>query len=238
MKHYSFHTIIFFPIDYLIHLLSYDLANKRSLHVRSQGLEIPTLIGENKKIKITHHCHNEKNQPKIPIYIFINYPPMPLKYISIYKYKSIHRFAYQATYCAYLQDISYTNNSHVLPHIYLIILPKSQIHLHDYIIISQNQQDNSRLCTILDYHLVCSDHNEKVIKVGPAMRITKLEAKSKGMYRAASFFILHRVWRLSITYYLLVMSERAYPQTQCKHKATHCTSNLTFFAILLHPYPC
>ena len=22
------------------------------------------------------------------------------------------------------------------------------------------------------------------------------------------------------------------------HKATHCTSNLTFFAILLHPYPC
>ena len=27
-------------------LLSYYLANKRSLHVRSQGLEIPTLIGE------------------------------------------------------------------------------------------------------------------------------------------------------------------------------------------------
>ena len=27
-------------------LLSYYLANKRSLHVRSQGLEIPTLTGE------------------------------------------------------------------------------------------------------------------------------------------------------------------------------------------------
>jgi len=29
-----------------IYLLSYYLANKQSLHVRSQGLEIPTLIGE------------------------------------------------------------------------------------------------------------------------------------------------------------------------------------------------
>jgi len=28
------------------HLLSYYLANKRSLHIRSQGLKIPTLIGE------------------------------------------------------------------------------------------------------------------------------------------------------------------------------------------------
>ena len=26
------------------------------------------------------------------------------------------------------------------------------MHLHNYIIISQNKQDNSRLCTILDYH--------------------------------------------------------------------------------------
>jgi len=34
------------------HLLSYYLANKRSLHVHSQDLEIPTLIGENRKIKI------------------------------------------------------------------------------------------------------------------------------------------------------------------------------------------
>ena len=42
-------------------LLLYYLANKRSLHVRSEGLEIPTLIREKKKIKITHHCHYEKN---------------------------------------------------------------------------------------------------------------------------------------------------------------------------------
>ena len=41
--------------------LSYYLVNKRSLHVRSQGLEIPTLIGENRKIQITHHCHYNKN---------------------------------------------------------------------------------------------------------------------------------------------------------------------------------
>ena len=71
--------------------------------------------------------------------MFINYPPVLLKYISIYKFKSIHRFAYQAIYRAYLQDTSYTNNSHVLPHVYLIILPKSQMHIHDYIIISQNK---------------------------------------------------------------------------------------------------
>ena len=50
---------------------------------------------------------------------------------------------------------------------------------YDYIIISQNKQDNSRICTILDYHLVCSDHDERVTKVGPAIRITELEAKSK-----------------------------------------------------------
>ena len=112
--------------------------------------------------------------------MFINYSTLPLKYISIYKFKSIHRFAYQTIYRAYLQDTSYTNNSHVLPHVYLIILSKSQMHLHDYIIISQNKQDNSRICTILDYHLVCSDHDERVTKVGPAIRITELEAKSKG----------------------------------------------------------
>jgi len=45
------------------HLLSYYLANKRSLHIRSQGLEIPTLIGEKKKKK--------------------NYPPLPLQKISL-----------------------------------------------------------------------------------------------------------------------------------------------------------
>ena len=69
------------------------------------------------------------------------------------------------------------------------------MYLHDYIIISQNKQDNSRLCAILDYHLTCSDHNERVAKVGPVMRITKLQAKSKGKRRTASFFILHGVWR-------------------------------------------
>ena len=76
------------------------------------------------------------------------------------------------------------------------------MYLHDYIIISQNKQDNSRLCAILDYHLTCSDHDERVAKVGPAMRITELEAKSKSKRRAASFFILRGVWRLSITYFL------------------------------------
>ena len=50
----------------MLYLLSYYLANKRSLHVRSQGLEIPTLIGEKRKIKITHHCHYEKISLKYP----------------------------------------------------------------------------------------------------------------------------------------------------------------------------
>ena len=54
------------------------------------------------------------------------------------------------------------------------------MHPHDYIIITQNKQDNSRLCTILDYHVTCSDHDERVTKVGPVMRIIELEAKSKG----------------------------------------------------------
>jgi len=39
------------------------------------------------------------------------------------------------------------------------------MHIHDYIIISQNKQDNSRLCTILDYHLVSSDHDESTTTV-------------------------------------------------------------------------
>ena len=43
------------------YLLSYYLANKRSLHIRSQDLEILTLIEKNRKIKITHHCHYNKN---------------------------------------------------------------------------------------------------------------------------------------------------------------------------------
>ena len=85
------------------------------------------------------------------------------------------------------------------------------MHLHVYIIISQNIQNNFRICTILDYHLACSDHDERVAKVGPTMRTTELEAKSKSKRRAASFFILRRVWRLSITYCLLLMSGRACP---------------------------
>ena len=93
------------------------------------------------------------------------------------------------------------------------------MHFHGYITISQNKQDNSKLCTILDYHLACSDHDERVVKVGPAMRITELEAKSKSQRRATSFFILRGVWRLSITYCLLMKSKRACLQTQCKHKA-------------------
>ena len=50
-----------------------------------------------------------------------------------------------------------------------------------------------------------SDHDERVAKVGPAMRITELEAKSKGKRHAARFFILRGVWRLSIIYCLLVI---------------------------------
>ena len=75
------------------------------------------------------------------------------------------------------------------------------MHLHDYIIISQNKQDNSRLCAILDYHLTCSDHDERVAKVGPVMRITELEATRKGKRRAASFF--HPLWSLENVHHLL-----------------------------------
>ena len=39
------------------------------------------------------------------------------------------------------------------------------MHLHDYIIISQNKQDNSRLFTVLDYHplKVCYRHCYKTL---------------------------------------------------------------------------
>ena len=39
------------------------------------------------------------------------------------------------------------------------------MHLHDYIIISQNKQDNSRLCTILDYRppKICRRHYYKTL---------------------------------------------------------------------------
>ena len=75
------------------------------------------------------------------------------------------------------------------------------MHLHDYIIISQNKQDNFSFCNILDYHPTYSDHDERVAKVGPAMRITELEAKSKGKRRAASF--LHFLWSLETVHHLL-----------------------------------
>ena len=39
--------------ELFIYLLSYYLANKRSLHVRSQGLEILTLIGKKLKLPTT-----------------------------------------------------------------------------------------------------------------------------------------------------------------------------------------
>ena len=56
--------LIYWHIEYLYHLLSYYLANKWSLHVRSQGLEILMLIrGKKRKTKITHHCHYNKNEP-------------------------------------------------------------------------------------------------------------------------------------------------------------------------------
>ena len=54
-----------FSRGWLVYLLSYYLANKRSLHVCSQSLEISTLI-KKRKIKITHHCHYEKISLKYP----------------------------------------------------------------------------------------------------------------------------------------------------------------------------
>ena len=44
---------LYLPKPNIYYLLSYYLANKRSLRVHSQGLEIPTLIGEKKeKLKL------------------------------------------------------------------------------------------------------------------------------------------------------------------------------------------
>ena len=59
-------------------ILSYYLANKKSLHVRFQGLEILTLIEEKEKRKITHYCHYDKNWSKIPLYLIKKYPTLPL----------------------------------------------------------------------------------------------------------------------------------------------------------------
>ena len=111
--------------------------------------------------------------------------------------------------------------------------------LHDYIIISQNKQDNPRLCTILEYHMACSDHDERVAKVGPAMRITELEAKSKGKRRAARFFILRGVWRLSIIYCLLVIFDVHIRRPNASTRPLHVQPNpfSQSFCILLHPCP-
>jgi len=59
----------------IFHLLSYYLANKWSLYVRSQGLEIPTLIEKIREIKITHHYHYDKNWLKIPLCLTKYSPP-------------------------------------------------------------------------------------------------------------------------------------------------------------------
>ena len=72
--------------------------------------------------------------------------------------------------------------------------------LHDYIIISQNKQDNSRFCTILDYHMTCSDHDKRVAKVGPAMRITELEA----IIRFISRFTTHLCKKIINKFYLIL----------------------------------
>ena len=77
------------------------------------------------------------------------------------------------------------------------------MHLHDYIIVSQNKQDNSSLCTILDYHLACSDHDERVPKVGPTLKITELEAKSKGKHHK----LLHPPWSLESVHHLLLAGD-------------------------------
>ena len=77
-----------------------------------------------------------------------------------------------------------------------------------------------------------SDHDERVAKVGPAMRITELEAKSKGNCRAARFFILRGVWRLSIIYRLLAIFDVHIrrPNAITMQAQSHYMSNLTFFS--------
>ena len=63
---------------------------------------------------------------------------MPLKYISIYKYKYIYRLDIKLQ-IVHTYRILATQTINMFYHMYLIILPKSQMHLHDYIIISQNK---------------------------------------------------------------------------------------------------
>ena len=65
------------------------------------------------------------------------------------------------------------------------------MHLHDYITISQNKQDNSRLCTILDYHPpnVCCGHCDKTvphltINTTSSNKITPQADQEPGQYRS------------------------------------------------------
>ena len=111
------------------------------------------------------------------------------------------------------------------------------MYLHDYIIISQNKQDNSRLCAILDYHQARSDHDERVAKVGPAMRIAELEAKSKSKRRAARFFIFRGVWRLSIIYCLLVIFDVHIRRPNASTRSLHIQPN-SFSQSSCIPCPC
>ena len=55
-------------------------------------------------------------------------------------------------YIVHTYTILATQTINIFTTVYLIILPKFQMYPHDYIIISQNKQNNFRLCTILDYH--------------------------------------------------------------------------------------
>ena len=59
------------------------------------------------------------------------------------------------------------------------------MHLHEYIIISQNKQDNSRLCTILDYHSpkICCRHCYKTL---PHLTINTTSSKSLLSYYLAN----------------------------------------------------
>ena len=65
------------------------------------------------------------------------------------------------------------------------------MHLHNYIIISQNKQDNSRLCTILDYHppKVCCRQCYKIlphltINTTSSKKLTPQADQEPGQYRS------------------------------------------------------
>ena len=58
-------------------------------------------------------------------------------------------------YIVHTYTILATQTINIFTTVYLIILPKSQMHPRDYIIISQNKQDNSRLCPPKIYYRHC-----------------------------------------------------------------------------------